>query len=117
MSTNSNEFPWMTPEVICAFNAAEHAYRNAPISDAFTNQERQRRLLAAFLREAVFQAFPGYKGMPSSSHSLLEMADNLHTPPSPPPTLDQACKANLNDSVGRAVVRSFLLSLKEKEQS
>ena len=117
MSIYSNEFPKMTPEACNAFFAAEYVWKNFPFGDKRTSEERQRCLLSTFLREAVFQAFPGYRHMPSSSHSLLEMADNLHTPPSPSPTLDEACKADLSDPVGRAVVRLFLLSLKKEGQS
>ena len=117
MTANLNEFPKMTPEATHAFFAAEYAWKDIRFGDALTHQERQRCVLSAFLREAVFQAFPGYRLTPSSSHSLLEMADNLHTPPSPSPTLDEACKADLSDPRGRSVVRLFLLSLKKEGQS
>lgn len=118
MTANLNEFPKMTPEATHAFFAAEYAWNDVRFGDALTPKECQRRVLSAFLREAVFQAFPGYRHTPSSLHSLLEMADNLHTPPppSPSPTLDEACKADLDDLTGRAVVRLFLRSLKKKGQ-
>ncbi len=103
------EFPKLTPE-------AESALREADRHLDLSNPGWHRRHLAAFLREAVLQVFPGYKGLPSHSHSLLEMADNLHSPPPPAPTLTQARAADLDTPEGRDVVRDFLATLGEGGQ-
>lgn len=98
------EFPDLTPE-------AERALREADRHLDLSKPGWHRRYLAAFLREAVLQVFPGYGGLPSRSHSLLEMADNLYSPPPPPPTLAQARAADLDTPAGKAVVRDFLAAL------
>jgi hypothetical protein len=117
MSTYSNDFPRMPLDTQTAFMAAERTIDSGP--HLYT--EAKRRYLSAFLREAVFQAWPGYKNIPRClqpyKHPLLRMAEDLCATLPPPPTLDEACKADLDDPVGRHVVRSFLLSLKEKQQS
>jgi hypothetical protein len=117
MSIYSNKFPRMPLNTHTAFMAAERTIDSGP----HLHTEAKCRYLSAFLREAVFQAWPGYRNIPRylqpCKHPLLRMAEDLCATFPPPPTLDQACKANLNDPVGRQVVRSFLLSLKEKEQS
>jgi hypothetical protein len=103
------EFPALTPE-------AERALREANPHLDCSKTGWQRRYLAAFLREAVLQVFPGYGGLPSRSHSLLEMADNLHSPPPPPPTLAEARAADLDTPAGKAVVRDFLATLRKGGQ-
>lgn len=103
------EFPELTPE-------AERALREADRHLDLSKPGWHRRHLAAFLREAVLQVFPGYRGLPSRSHSLLEMADNLHSPPPPPPTLAEARAADLDTPEGKAVVRAFLATLGEGVQ-
>jgi hypothetical protein len=103
---NHEEFPALTPE-------AERALREADRHLDLSKLGWHRRYLATFLREAVLQVFPGYEGLPSRSHSLLEMADNLYSPPPPPPTLAQAREADLDTPAGRAVVQAFLETLGE----
>ena len=106
------EFPELTQQAQAAIRAGRLAVSfpgTSPTKD-------DRRYLAAFLREAVLQVFPGYERLPSRSHSLLEMADNLHSPPPPPPpppTLAQARAADLDTPAGKAVVRDFLAALGE----
>ena len=104
------EFPALTPEAERALHAAgRHLDLNQP--------GWHRRYLAAFMREAVLQVFPGYRGLPSCSHSLLEMADNLYSAlPPPPPTLAQALAADLDTPEGKDLVRGFLKTLGEGGQ-
>jgi len=111
MSTHI-EFPELTPEALAAFKAA----RSVSFDDFDSNYFHIRICLSAFLREAVLQVFPGYRGLPSRSHSLLEMADSLHNPPPPPPTLAQAREADLDTPAGRDLVRDFLASVREVDQ-
>ena len=117
MTANLNEFPKMPLDTKIAFMAAERTIDSGP----HLHTEAKCRYLSAFLREAVLQAWPGYRNIPRClqpyKHPLLRMAEDLCATLPSPPTLDQACKADLDDPVGRHVVRSFLLSLKEKEQS
>jgi hypothetical protein len=98
------EFPELTPEAKRALRVAEGYLDLSKLG-------WRRLYLAAFLREAVLQVFPGYRGLPSRSHSLLEMADNLHSPPPPPPTLAEAREADLDTPEGKGVVRGFLATL------
>jgi hypothetical protein len=115
MNTKHEEFPELTPEALAAFKAA----RSVSFDDFDSNYFHIRICLSAFLREAVLQVFPGYAGLPSSSHSLLEMADNLHSPPPPPPpspTLAQARAADLETQEGIETVRAFLAALGEGGQ-
>jgi hypothetical protein len=106
---NYEEFPELTPE-------AEKALREADRHLDLSKLGWHRRYLATFLREAVLQVFPGYRGLPSRSHSLLEMADNLYSPPPLPPTLAQARAADLDTPAGRDLVRDFLASVREVDQ-
>jgi hypothetical protein len=108
VSTQHEEFPELTPE-------AERALREAGRHLDPSQPSWHRRYLAAFLREAVLQVFPGYRGLPSYSHSLLEMADNLYSAPPPPPTLAQARAAYLDSAAGRDVVRDFLATFGEDQ--
>ncbi len=100
------EFPELTRETERALREADRHL------DLSRKPGWQRRYLAAFLREAVLQGFPGYKGLASRSHFLLEMADNLHSPP-PPPTLAEARAADLDTPEGRATVHAYLATLGE----
>ena len=100
------EFPPLTPEAAAAVDAGYSAAGVVMASD------RNRVLFAAFLREAVFQV-SGYVDLPSSLNPLLEMANNLHSPPPLPPTLAQAREADLDTPAGRDVVRDFLATLVE----
>jgi hypothetical protein len=104
------EFPELTPE-------AERALREADRHLDVSKPGWHRRYLAAFLREAVLQVFPGCEGLPSRLHSLLEMADNLHSLPPPPPTLAQAREAARKlGGENAAIVRVFLATLGEGGQ-
>lgn len=103
------EFPELTPE-------AERALREADRHLDSSKPGWHRRYLAAFLREAVWQVFPGYGGLPWHSHSLLKMADNLYSAPPPPPTLAEARAADLDSPAGKDVVRGFLASIREVDQ-
>jgi hypothetical protein len=111
--SNHVEFPELTPEAKAAYLAA--CPRELPIIDDHAFRFN-RIAFAAFLREAVLQVFPGYRGLPSCSHELLEMANNLHSPPPPRPTLAQARAADLDSAAGRDVVRDFLATLGEGGQ-
>ena len=103
------EFPPLTQE-------AEKALREADRHLDLSKPGWHRRYLATFLREAVLQVFPGYVGLPSRSHSLLEMADNLYSPPPPAPTLAAARAAGMDTPAGKAAVRDFRASVREVDQ-
>ena len=105
--SNHVEFPELTLEAQAAFKAgcAAADFPAHPIS------LRDRRHLAAFLREAMKQAQKAYDHSPLSLSEQLEViANSLHSPPSPP-TLAQARAADLHTPEGRDVVRGFLATL------
>ena len=112
MRTQHEEFPELIPK-------AERALREADRHLDLSQPGWHRRYLAAFLREAVLQVFPDYRGLPSRFHSLLEMADNLYSapPPPPPPTLAQAREAARQlGGEDAAIVHAFLATLGEGGQ-
>jgi hypothetical protein len=117
MSTQHQEFPELKLEARAAFDAAIDAIRNdkATISCADL-----RRALAASQREAMKQAGKGYDPRPMAVVKLERLeaiANNLHSPLPPPPTLAEARAADLDTPAGRDVVRDFLASLGEGAQS
>jgi len=119
------QFPELTPEAKAAWNAACIA---GNVSLCFHGHISTRRFFAAFLREAMKQAFASaasQRDVPWNAdqmlnalievrqawHLLEKIANNLHSPPPPPPTLAQAREANLYTPAGRDVVRAFLATL------
>ena len=108
MSTQYKEFPELTPEARAAHDAAISAIRNG---NATISCADLRRALAASLREAMKQAGKGYTE--TWWNDLDAIANNLHSLPPPPPTLDQAQAADMNTPAGRDVVRGFLATLGE----
>jgi hypothetical protein len=83
------EFPDLKPEVLRAGDALCNASVSRGLVEGYLFHPNNRRGLAAFLREAVYHAFPGYSIniMNIGTHSILEMANNLHAPP--PPTAQE----------------------------
>jgi len=100
------EFPKLTPETQAAYRAGcLAAFRNCT-NPLLIN----RRFLAAFLREAMDQAW-GNCGDDRWWDDLLAIANNLHSPPPTPPTLAQARAADLDTQEGIETVRAFLATL------
>ncbi len=112
--SNHEEFPQLTPEAKAAWNAACIA---GNVSWCFYSHISTRRFFAAFLREAMKQAYDHY-GFDDQIVGLEAIANNLHSPPlpPPPPTLAQARGADLDTPEGKAVVRDFLAALGEGGQ-
>ena len=108
MSAQHEEFPCLTPEARAAHDAALDAISSP---NAMISLADFRRLLAAFLREAMRQAQSvGVGG--SSWQELQAIADNLHSPPPPPPTLAQAREAARQlGGENAAIVHAFLATL------
>ena len=104
------EFPALTLEAAAAVDAG---YGVAGF--AGSRSDRNRVLFAAFLREAMKQAYEHY-GFDAQIVGLEAIANNLHSPPPPPPTLAQARDADLDTPAGRDVVRDFLKALGEGVQ-
>lgn len=103
------EFPALTPE-------AERALREADCHLDLSKPGWHRCYLAAFLREAMKGAWDNDKSWDESWDELEAIADNLHSPSPPPPTLAQARAADLDTPEGKAVVRDFLAMLGEDTQ-
>lgn len=104
------EFPALTPVAKAACEAGCRAalFPDCPIS------LNDRRYLAAFLREALRQVVD--TSVLSSLLHLDAIAENLHSPQPPPPTLAEARAADLGTPEGKAVVRAFLTLLGEGGQ-
>jgi hypothetical protein len=103
------EFPELTPEAKECLFAAYTAV--APWHEGFKEDwsKANRKAFAALLREAMKQAL-----RPVSStlwRELNAIADNLHSPPPPFPTLAQARAADLETQEGIETVRAFLATL------
>ena len=111
------EFPALTPE---AKESLAAAYKVGFMLHDNDFTERNRKVQAAFLREAMEQAFASAfskRGFVGCWGLLGKIADNLHSPPPPPPpTLAQAREANLDTPEGRDAVRAFLATLGEGVQ-
>jgi hypothetical protein len=115
VSTQHEEFPELTQQTQAAFQAGCRAAVVPQV--ALTNKDR--RYLAAFLREALVQAeVPLTKRWNDGLHigKLFAIANNLHSPPPPPPTLAEAREADLDTPEGKAAVRDFLATLGEVDQ-
>jgi hypothetical protein len=110
MNTQHEEFPEMTQQAQAAYRAGCRAVPFSPT--LITNIDR--RYLAAFLREAMEQA--RYRFDSSLWQELQAIANNLHSPPQPPPTLAEARKADMDTPAGKATVTAFLASLGEGVQ-
>jgi hypothetical protein len=111
------EFPELTPEARTALDAALNAITSTTIT---ISRGDLRRALAASQREAMKQAGKGYDPRPMAVVKLERLeaiANNLHSPLPPPPTLAEARAADLDTPAGRDVVRDFLASLGEGTQS
>jgi hypothetical protein len=111
------EFPELTPEanksLVAGYKAA-FPWHNGH-KDDWTESNRKGQ--AAFLREVINQVKrPVYGIAPGVLEQLRAIADNLHSPPQPPPTLAQAREADLDTPAGRFVVHAFLATLGEGGQ-
>ena len=113
--SNHEEFPELTPEARAAFD------RGYETNGLFVSHpgKADRVRFAAFLREAVKQAHAqGWEiGAAFRSNGfLMAIADNLHSPPPPAPTLAQAREAARQLGGANAeVVHAFLATLGEGE--
>jgi hypothetical protein len=108
--SNHVEFPALTPEAAAAVDAGYGA-----TGCVGSRSDRNRVLFAAFLREAMKQAYEHY-GFDAQIVGLEAIANSLHSPPPPPPTLAQAQAADLDAPAGRDVVRDFLATLRKGGQ-
>ena len=106
--SNHVEFPELTPGTKAACDAAFFALKPGYYTYA------DRRSLAAFLREAMKQAWNN--DWEECWDELKAIADNLHSPQPPPPTLAEARAADLDTPEGRDAVRAFLATLREGGQ-
>jgi hypothetical protein len=121
------EFPELTPKARAAHDAAINAIQSITVT---ISPNDFCRALAAFLQEALVQAeLPLTKrwsdvsqiGKLRWSHGshidkLFAIADNLHSPPPPAPTLAEAQAADLDTQEGIETVRAFLATLEEGGQ-
>lgn len=108
-----NEFPRLTQEPQAAHDAGIEAIQSIT---ATISPHNLRRLLAAFLREAMALAQGAYEARPLSIvwwEQLKAIAINLHDLPPPLPTLAEARAADLDTPEGQAVARAFLATLEE----
>jgi hypothetical protein len=106
------EFPRLTQEARAAHDAALTAIQS---TTATISHNDFRRALRAFLCEAMNQACEAYV-FNAQIARLEAIADNLHNPPLPPPTLAQARTADLETQEGIETVRAFLAALGEGGQ-
>ena len=109
------EFPELTPETLAALAAGNEA--NGLLVSSVGKGDRVR--FAAFLREAMRQAgltTTCIVQCDSTLGRLIAIADNLHSPPPPLPTLAQAREAARQLGGGNAaIVHAYLATLGEGE--
>ena len=111
MSTHE-EFPTMTPEARAAHDAAVNAIQSM---NTTISTYDFRRALSAFQWEAMKQAMNGDGFV---LVNLAHIAANLHSPPSPPPTLADAREAARQLAGPSAeIVHAFLATLGEAGQT